>query len=110
MSMNWARAPDSRKDADQLNAATQRIGGGMTALAASIGYAALGLGRCSAFGRSSRPPTPWTNLQNRLRLVTSTQAQLAAVTDDVYRIAQLTSPRWTPPPPSTSVSRRTPTG
>ncbi|MBX6189896.1 tape measure protein, partial [Pseudomonas aeruginosa] len=28
---------------------------------------------------------------NRLRLVTSTQAQLAAVTDDVYRIAQLTS-------------------
>ncbi|QZD67733.1 tape measure protein [Pseudomonas aeruginosa] len=33
----------------------------------------------------------WTNLQNRLRLVTSTQAQLAAVTADVYRIAQLTS-------------------
>ncbi|MGC3832793.1 tape measure protein, partial [Pseudomonas aeruginosa] len=33
----------------------------------------------------------WTNLQNRLRLVTSTQAQLSAVTADVYRIAQLTS-------------------
>ncbi|HEJ1326066.1 TPA: tape measure protein, partial [Pseudomonas aeruginosa] len=33
----------------------------------------------------------WTNLQNRLRLVTSTQAQLAEVTADVYRIAQLTS-------------------
>ncbi|WP_191984592.1 hypothetical protein [Pseudomonas aeruginosa] len=46
------------RDADQLNAATQRIGGGMTALAASIKAAALGLGRCSAFGRSSRPPTP----------------------------------------------------
>ncbi|HHK4005465.1 TPA: tape measure protein, partial [Pseudomonas aeruginosa] len=79
------------RDADQLNAATQRIGGGMTALAASIKAAALGLGALFSIREIIQTTDAWTNLQNRLRLVTSTQAQLAAVTDDVYRIAQLTS-------------------
>ncbi|WP_245213593.1 tape measure protein [Pseudomonas aeruginosa] len=79
------------RDADQLNAATQRIGGGMTALAASIKAAALGLGALFSIREIIQTTDAWTNLQNRLRLVTSTQAQLAAVTADVYRIAQLTS-------------------
>ncbi len=33
----------------------------------------------------------WTDLQNRLRLVTGTQKELAQATDDVFRIAQSTS-------------------
>ncbi|HCL3955953.1 TPA: tape measure protein, partial [Pseudomonas aeruginosa] len=63
----------------------------MTALAASIKAAALGLGALFSIREIIQTTDAWTNLQNRLRLVTSTQAQLAAVTDDVYRIAQLTS-------------------
>lgn len=79
------------RDADQLSVATQRIGGGMTALAASIRAAALGLGALFSVREIIQATDAWTNLQNRLRLVTSTQAELAAVTADVYRIAQQTS-------------------
>ncbi|MFV9611950.1 tape measure protein [Pseudomonas aeruginosa] len=61
------------------------------AVAASIKAAALGLGALFSIREIIQTTDAWTNLQNRLRLVTSTQAQLAAVTADVYRIAQLTS-------------------
>lgn len=79
------------RDADQLTAATQRIGGGMNALTASIKAAAIGLTAFFGVREIIQATDAWTNLQNRLRLVTSGQAELAAVTNDVYRIAQLTS-------------------
>ncbi|HHM6772744.1 TPA: tape measure protein [Pseudomonas aeruginosa] len=82
---------EAARDADQLTAATQRIGGGMNALTASIKAAAIGLTAFFGVREIIQATDAWTNLQNRLRLVTTGQAELAAVTSDVYRIAQLTS-------------------
>ncbi|MCP8470871.1 tape measure protein [Pseudomonas triclosanedens] len=79
------------RDADQLTAATQRIGGGMNALTASIRAAAVGLTAFFGVREIIQATDAWTNLQNRLRLITSDSAALAIATGDVYRIAQLTS-------------------
>lgn len=99
---NTSRATDATRQYDSaLNAAerssrnlgetTEAIGGGMTALAAHVRAVTLTLAAGFGLTQIIQSADAWTAYENRLRLVTSTQTELAQSSADVYQIARATS-------------------
>jgi tape measure domain-containing protein len=75
----------------QLQGNTQQLGGGMTALAASVKAVTLTLAAGFGLAQITQASDAWTAYENRLRLVTNTQAALSQSSADVYQIARATS-------------------
>lgn len=75
----------------QLEAASTSAGNGFSVLASSIKAATVTLAAGFGLAEIVRAADAWTAYENRLRLVTSSQQQLATASEDVYRIAQDTS-------------------
>lgn len=75
----------------QLQSNTQQLGGGMTALAASVRAVTLTVAAGFGLAQITQASDAWTAYENRLRLVTNTQAALSQSSADVYQIARATS-------------------
>ena len=83
-----AQAANQQK---QLEASSKTIGGGFTALATSAKAATATIAAGFGLAQIVQASDAWTSYQNRLRLVTNSQQELAGSSQDVYRIAQNTS-------------------
>ena len=83
-----AQAANQQK---QLETTSKTIGGGFTALATSAKAATATIAAGFGLAQIAQASDAWTSYQNRLRLVTASQQDLAGASQDVYRIAQNTS-------------------
>lgn len=91
-SLDQAQSQATRS-AQELNQSQTTLGGGFTKLASSVKAATLAVAAGYGVRQISQTADAWTAYQNRLRLVTDTQGQLATASQDVYEIARLTSQR-----------------
>jgi len=75
----------------QLNSTTQNLGGGLNSIAASVRAVSLTIAAGFGLREIVQSADAWTAYENRLRLVTTSQAALTQSSADVYAIARSTS-------------------
>ncbi|WP_051299235.1 tape measure protein [Marinobacterium litorale] len=78
----------ANRSSRQLTETTEAVGGGMTALARSVKAVTLTLAAGFGLAQITQSADAWTAYENRLRLVTATQGELAQSSADVYAIAR----------------------